>query len=241
MNVTIPSKHENSPGYSIEKTPEKDRNFKKANMAKTEADSMLFSEPPRSPYKMRFTPKRKIRSKHQSPINKMTQVFAQSVTLEGYMKEFIKDPLNSSKVLEMTEKLSLKESELCSKLSYLNPEEIALVNSDINIDYMQMDSSKQKQFVIGRIFFEICIGISYLHNNGWIHGDIKNDNIVVSSKNKGTTMIIDFNSIIYWWEYSDLHDLVGKTLAYAPPEAFGVFPCNFSNTKTNSDTYKGPF
>merc|ERR1712087_913762 len=52
----------------------------------------------------------------------------------------------------------------------------------------------QKMFVVGRIFFDICMGLYYMHIWKVAHLDIKFDNFVISSKENGTAMLIDFNN-----------------------------------------------
>ncbi|KAL4150178.1 hypothetical protein PRNP1_009583 [Phytophthora ramorum] len=49
---------------------------------------------------------------------------------------------------------------------------------------------KEGQGIVWRKMLEVAAGLSHLHDNGVVHGDLKGDNIVVSSN--GTAMLTDF-------------------------------------------------
>ncbi|KAL4094146.1 hypothetical protein PRIC1_009809 [Phytophthora ramorum] len=49
---------------------------------------------------------------------------------------------------------------------------------------------KEDQGIVWRKMLEVAAGLSHLHDNGVVHGDLKGDNIVVSSN--GTAMLTDF-------------------------------------------------
>ena len=79
---------------------------------------------------------------------------------------------------------------------------------------------EQKQWVIGRMFFDICNGLYYLHAWNVAHFDIKPNNIVISTKNGGKAMIIDFNTVEQYDNTSCFNsvDVMGTEI-FSPPEA----------------------
>jgi MAP/microtubule affinity-regulating kinase len=67
-----------------------------------------------------------------------------------------------------------------------------------------------------RVFYEICLGIQYLHNRGIAHNDIKPDNVIMDCA--GSPKLIDFG-------YAKTDAVAGDndkngTLMYAAPELF---------------------
>jgi serine/threonine protein kinase len=116
-----------------------------------------------------------------------------------------------------------------------------LSKNDYLIDenfFINLDSTTQKQYVIGRIFFDTCVGLQYMHYNGITHRDVKNDNIVAKSSGKGGSakaMLIDFNSVTHYDEIdSDITEIIG-TMAYAAPEALALDPIRTFEDISNKD------
>ena len=101
-----------------------------------------------------------------------------------------------------------------------NQKEI-LEKQNMNIEFYKelrdMSEPDQRQFVVGRMFFDICIGLYYMHLWKVAHQDIKLDNFVISSKDNGTAMLIDFNSTRQIEDETvKLHEVVGTKMFYAP-------------------------
>ncbi|SCU96500.1 LAMI_0F06766g1_1 [Lachancea mirantina] len=70
------------------------------------------------------------------------------------------------------------------------------------------------------IFKQIVSGMQHLHDNGIVHRDIKDENIIVD--NKGCVKIIDFGSAAY--VKSGPFDVFVGTIDYAAPEVLGGEP-----------------
>jgi MAP/microtubule affinity-regulating kinase len=67
-----------------------------------------------------------------------------------------------------------------------------------------------------RLFFEICLGVQFLHREGIAHNDLKPENVIVDAK--GTAKIIDF-AYAKTEAFAD-DDQKSGTLMYAAPEPF---------------------
>lgn len=70
------------------------------------------------------------------------------------------------------------------------------------------------------IFKQVVSGIKHLHDNGIVHRDIKDENIIVD--NKGCVKLIDFGSAAY--VKSGPFDVFVGTIDYAAPEVLGGEP-----------------
>lgn len=70
------------------------------------------------------------------------------------------------------------------------------------------------------IFKQVVSGIKHLHNNGIVHRDIKDENVIID--NKGFVKIIDFGSAAY--VKSGPFDVFVGTIDYAAPEVLGGDP-----------------
>lgn len=70
------------------------------------------------------------------------------------------------------------------------------------------------------IFKQVASGIKHLHDNGIVHRDIKDENIIVD--NKGFVKLIDFGSAAY--VKSGPFDVFVGTIDYAAPEVLGGDP-----------------
>lgn len=81
----------------------------------------------------------------------------------------------------------------------------------------KMDPMISRQYIVGRILFDVCVGLYYIHNLWIVHRDIKIQNVVVSSKSYGKAMLIDFNSAATFMPKQTFQDFEG-TLHYAAPE-----------------------
>ena len=91
-------------------------------------------------------------------------------------------------------------------------------------------STVKKMYVAGRIFWDVCVGLYYMHKWETAHFDIKPNNIVISTKNSGKAMLIDFNTVEQYnadtlFASSELEG----TKIFAAPEA--RFDINFKPEK----------
>lgn len=67
------------------------------------------------------------------------------------------------------------------------------------------------------IFQQICSAISYCHNRGLIHRDLKLENVLFKEKGSDTIKIVDFG-IAGVWKAQQKEKTDAGTLAYMPPE-----------------------
>ena len=117
---------------------------------------------------------------------------------EGYGMEDLDDlrMINRNSSI-LVRNMTTTQNDLMLKTASLNK------NIFFHQELKSMPMAEQRQFVVGRIFFDICIGLYYMHLWKVAHQDIKFDNFVISSKNNGKAMIIDFNSVK---QFSDEHE-----------------------------------
>ncbi|CDO95678.1 unnamed protein product [Kluyveromyces dobzhanskii CBS 2104] len=76
------------------------------------------------------------------------------------------------------------------------------------------------EFEAKLLFKQIASGIKHLHDNGIVHRDIKDENVIVD--NKGFVKLIDFGSAAY--VKSGPFDVFVGTIDYAAPEVLGGEP-----------------
>ena len=161
-------------------------------------------------------------NKKQKSPTKHAVVYGESMSYQNAIQDFLSN---------IPKDFQKNNPDVCENLSIMPIKELCKIDVfsqkfdclGLEVDYAEMNSEDQKQYVIGRIFFDICIGIQYLHHIGITHRDIKNDNVVIQSKEHGgpKAMVIDFNSISYWEEIGvNIRDTTGLTKAYAAPEVF---------------------
>merc|ERR1712176_806466 len=101
----------------------------------------------------------------------------------------------------------------------------------LNISECTTMSTKTKELVVGHIIFNTLRALSALHNNLYIHNDIKPHNIL--SNKYGEIKLSDFGTIQKLKKSSDLiHDKNNGTQRYQSPEKMVKHPIAF-NTKTD--------
>ncbi|CCF60425.1 hypothetical protein KAFR_0K00700 [Kazachstania africana CBS 2517] len=81
-------------------------------------------------------------------------------------------------------------------------------------------TSNMTEFEIKLLFKQVVSGVKHLHDQGIVHRDIKDENIIVD--NKGFIKIIDFGSAAY--VKSGPFDVFVGTIDYAAPEVLGGNP-----------------
>jgi serine/threonine protein kinase len=79
-----------------------------------------------------------------------------------------------------------------------------------------LDGRTTQSATLKRLFFEVCIGVQYLHHQGIAHNDLKPENVIIDAN--GTAKLIDFG-------YAKTNTLAGDdeksgSLMYAAPELF---------------------
>ena len=83
------------------------------------------------------------------------------------------------------------------------------------------DNEKISEDIIAKIFFQVCNAIQYLHSNGYVHRDIKDENIIVNVNQDYEAKLVDFgaadkipqNQREYFTSFRG-------TPRYTPPEIF---------------------
>ncbi|CAG9324629.1 unnamed protein product [Blepharisma stoltei] len=105
---------------------------------------------------------------------------------KSILKDLGKDDIDDSKCILKSKESFLFRGHLCisMELMSLNLYEFLKKN-----DFRGIDMN-----LIRRIAVQLLIGIKYVHSKGYIHCDIKPENIVLRSENKSSIKIIDFGS-----------------------------------------------
>ena len=81
-----------------------------------------------------------------------------------------------------------------------------------------------------KVISSVCDALKILHNNGFIHRDIKPQNIIIS--NDGTVKLIDFNISRKYKSEANNDTATLGTIGYASPEQIGI-----SQTSAATDIY----
>ncbi|RKP04702.1 kinase-like domain-containing protein [Thamnocephalis sphaerospora] len=92
--------------------------------------------------------------------------------------------------------------------------------------FVSVLTTPQKDNILPRIFADVIKGLKYIHRLGWVHGDIKPDNIIISRNPDGTpkVTIIDFD--MAQKVGNDLRLTFGGTSGYKAPEEYLKKPVN---------------
>ena len=67
---------------------------------------------------------------------------------------------------------------------------------------------------------QLCAALSVLHSNGFVHRDVKPENVIISDK--GPVKLIDFDACRRFSRNKDWDTHILGTVGYAPPEQYGV-------------------
>ena len=70
------------------------------------------------------------------------------------------------------------------------------------------------------VVYQVCSALSFLHDNGFVHRDIKPGNIIVTKS--GVCKLIDFDVARTVDEHKTADTNVLGTVGYAPPEQYGI-------------------
>ena len=79
------------------------------------------------------------------------------------------------------------------------------------------------------IALELCKALYVLHSLGWVHRDVKPDNVIISGNR---AVLIDFDAARYHDLPKDQDTRILGTVGYAPPEQYGL-----SETDYRADIY----
>ncbi len=85
-----------------------------------------------------------------------------------------------------------------------------------------LESGKYKYNGIKKVIGGVCNALNVMHGNGFIHRDVKPDNIIIG--NNGRVVLIDFNTVRKAENIKDT--VVMGTVGYASPEQLGVAECD---------------
>lgn len=85
-----------------------------------------------------------------------------------------------------------------------------------------LESGKYNFGGIKKVVSGICTALDILHGNGFVHRDIKPDNVIIGSD--GRVVLIDFNTVRKAENIKDT--VVMGTVGYASPEQLGVAECD---------------
>lgn len=94
-----------------------------------------------------------------------------------------------------------KNKEMCKKEPVHETRLVILEKMEYSVneylDYFDSKTDNQYRKLCLDIFLQICNGVRYLHKNGYIHTDIKPDNIMINDKQKSPVVkIIDLGTIV---------------------------------------------
>lgn len=105
--------------------------------------------------------------------------------------------------------------------SHSNPTKDTVIYKEIG----GICDTNKKMYVIGRLFWDVCVGLYYMHKWETAHIDIKPNNIVINKKkNFGKAMIIDFNTVEQYNKDSlfSSSDQEGTEVYSAPEARFNI-------------------
>ena len=96
------------------------------------------------------------------------------------------------------------------------------IDGDTMSDWMKIHSNQLRWSEFGEIIKQILLGLSYLHDNDFVHGDIQPKNIVIENK-KNKIKIVSFGSSGMIGDIIHEHD---GNKAYQPPDisVYGKHP-----------------
>ena len=81
-----------------------------------------------------------------------------------------------------------------------------------------------------KVLMQVCRALSVLHDNGFVHRDIKPDNVIISDD--GSVKLVDFDASRSYSVEKNTDTQVLGTIGYAPPEQYGI-----SQSDPRSDIY----
>mmetsp|Transcript_8324 Transcript_8324/g.8218 ORF Transcript_8324/g.8218 Transcript_8324/m.8218 type:complete len:274 (+) Transcript_8324:349-1170(+) len=105
---------------------------------------------------------------------------------KSILKDLGKDDIDDSKCILKSKESFLFRGHLCISMELMS---LNLYDFLKKNDFRGIDMN-----LIRRIAVQLLIGIKYVHSKGYIHCDIKPENIVLRSENKSSIKIIDFGS-----------------------------------------------
>ena len=83
------------------------------------------------------------------------------------------------------------------------------------------ENGKIEERVIALIFGQVCDAVHYLHSNGYVHRDIKDENVIVEVNNNYKTKLVDFGAADKIpSSQRDYFTSFRGTPRYCPPELF---------------------
>ncbi|RKP06607.1 kinase-like domain-containing protein [Thamnocephalis sphaerospora] len=92
-------------------------------------------------------------------------------------------------------------------------------------EYVKKVDPKKKDAILSSISVQLITALKYIHRLGWVHGDIKPDNIIVhddAQTGEPRVTIIDFDASQQVG--NDLKHRIGGTQGYESPEEFSPNP-----------------
>ena len=173
---------------------------------------------------------------HQAQYTKVYEVVEPRSNRHFAMK--LIDIPSDHKEFEPQKQMLLNEAEIGKKMKHDNVVNISAVGKTSKVPYFVMEyfpagsirvrlmskEPKEKQFLVDKgkdIFRQVATGLAYMNASGYVHCDIKPDNILVNSL--GQAKIIDFaiSKPVKKGFFAKLFHRAGKpqgTPSYMPPE-----------------------
>lgn len=144
-----------------------------------------------------------------------TSIYSESLILKNLIHPNIVSLLNSSCKGQLTDNKGNVESRHFFLLEYLEGGEL--------ISYTQTGVFNEDEL---RFYgLQILEGLIYMHSKGWVHCDIKPDNIVLT-KDLAFAKLIDFGFCSPFTNHSELQEK--GTAEYLSPEINAMMPCDLS-------------
>jgi serine/threonine protein kinase len=125
-----------------------------------------------------------------------------------------------SKKLKCKSLVKLEQAKLRFAANGIQPIKVDLTYRKIELDLHERWAHLIDNRTILQIYFDVVLAIRSLHQNNWIHGDLKGSNIMVDHQDRG--YLIDYSAAFKLLFHSD--DEKEQPLTYVPWTSWGFAP-----------------